>query len=225
MLTHLPWKVRLFGGSLKYTHVIWDFNGTVLDDVAVGIEAVNTLLARRAIPRIPSKERYRELFRFPVIEYYTDLGFDFEKESYDEVAVEWVNEYLARVPNAPIHVGVRQTIQRIAELGVPQILLSATQWDMLQGQLADLGLSHAFSAVYGLDTIHAGSKKRLAEQLRDEYPDGKFLFVGDTDHDYEVSKVADGDCLLFSGGHQSKRRLQTMGCPVIDDISDIVFYL
>ena len=63
----------------RYSHVAWDFNGTVLDDVSIGITAVNRLLERRSLRIIESEEAYRELFDFPVIDYYKRLGFDFEK--------------------------------------------------------------------------------------------------------------------------------------------------
>ena len=210
---------------MKYTHLIWDFNGTILDDVDIGIEAANVLLERRGLPLMNTREEYQRHFRFPIIEYYKDVGFDFEKESFDDVAVEWVTEYLARLPKATVHSGVRQTMERVKELGIPQILLSATKLEMLKKQVEDLGLSSQFSAIYGLDTIHATSKKALAEQLRAIYPEGKFLFLGDTDHDLEVAHAAGGDCVIFLGGHQSPEQLKTLGCVVIDKISDILLYL
>ena len=67
---------------MKYTHIVWDFNGTLLDDIMAGIDAVNDMLSRRGIATIQSVEDYRELFCFPIIEYYAKLGFDFEKEDY-----------------------------------------------------------------------------------------------------------------------------------------------
>lgn len=210
---------------MKHTHLIWDFNGTILDDVEIGIEAANVLLARRNLPLMGSREEYQRLFRFPIIEYYKDVGFDFEKESFDDVAVEWVTEYLARMPRATVYEGVRETMARVRELGIPQILLSATKLEMLKGQVESLGLSSQFSEIYGLDNIHATSKKALAEQLRAKYPDGKLLFVGDTDHDLEVANAAGADCIVFAGGHQSREHLEKLGCPVIERASDILLYL
>ncbi len=210
---------------MKYTHLVWDFNGTILDDIDVGIDAANVLLGKRGLPLITSKESYKKLFGFPIVEYYKVLGFDFEKENYDDVAVEWVKEYLARVPNAPMHKGAVETMVKVNELGIPQILLSATELNMLKGQVAHLGIADVFSEIYGLDNVRAGSKKMLAEQLREKYPNGRFLFLGDTDHDHQVAQAAGADCVLFAGGHQSKERLLTFGPPVIDSLSEIVSYL
>ena len=210
---------------MKYTHLIWDFNGTILDDVDIGIEAANVLLERRGLPLMNTREEYQRHFRFPIIEYYKDVGFDFEKESFDDVAVEWVTEYLARLPKAGVHVGVKETMAKVRALGIPQILLSATKLEMLKKQVEDLGLLAQFSEIYGLDNIHAVSKKALAEQLRATCPDGKFLFVGDTDHDLEVARAAAGDCVIFLGGHQSPEQLKKLGCVVIEKISDVLLYL
>ena len=73
--------------------VIWDFNGTLLDDVQAGIDSVNTLLVEREIPTVESVEKYREVFRFPIIDYYRALGFDFDAEPYEIIAHEWVENY------------------------------------------------------------------------------------------------------------------------------------
>lgn len=210
---------------MKHTHLIWDFNGTILDDVDIGIEAANVLLGRRNLPLMNTRAEYQKLFRFPIIEYYKDAGFDFEKESFDDVAVEWVTEYLERMPRATVFAGVRETMAEVRERGIPQILLSATKLEMLKGQVEQIGLANAFSEIYGLDHIHATSKKALAEQLRAKYPESSLLFVGDTDHDLEVAEAARADCVLFSGGHQSPEHLRTLGCPVIERISDLLLYL
>lgn len=58
-------------------HIIWDWNGTLLDDVGLSLEAINIVLARYNLPPL-RKERYLEIFTFPVIEYYRELGFNFE---------------------------------------------------------------------------------------------------------------------------------------------------
>lgn len=210
---------------MKYTHLIWDFNGTILDDVDIGIEAANVLLERRCLPLMETREEYQKHFRFPIIEYYKDVGFDFDKESFDDVAVEWVTEYLRCLPKADVYCGVRETMGRVAQMGISQILLSATKLEMLRKQVDDLGLSSCFAEIYGLDNIHATSKQALAESLRAKYPEGKFLFVGDTDHDFEVARAAGADCVLFSGGHQTLERLKMLGCPIIEKASDILLYL
>ena len=74
-------------------HVIWDFNGTLLDDLSCCLGALSTLLEERALPPITT-ERYREEFGFPVRDFYVGLGFDFEREDFDAVSRTFIARYL-----------------------------------------------------------------------------------------------------------------------------------
>ena len=166
-----------------YTHLIWDFNGTILDDVRLGIDCVNEMLAVRGLPVIPDEDAYREIFGFPIDDYYRRLGFDFEKEDYDTVlAPEWVAKYLAGEGNCTVMPGVSETIQAVKALGIPQVVLSASDVRQLTGQLERLGLLGEFEEVIGLDNIHARSKKAQALEWMAAHPDACPLLVGDTEY-------------------------------------------
>lgn len=206
---------------MKYTHVIWDFNGTILDDVSVGINSVNVLLAKRGLPTLKSVESYRSVFGFPIIKYYERIGFDFSKESYADVAVEWVDEYMSRVPCAPVNDGVVSLLQKIKESHVAQSLISATEINMLKKQLEMLGVSKFFDGVYGLDDIHAVNKTALACEWREQHLNERVVFIGDTDHDFETAQAIGADCLLFCGGHQGRTALEKLGCPVVESFFEL----
>lgn len=210
---------------MKYTHIIWDFNGTIFDDVDIGIESVNVLLAARHMPLIASREYYRSVHSFPVIDYYRKIGFDFSKESFDDIAVEWVNEYLSRVPRAGVNPEALEMLGHVRELGLKQILLSATELEMLKGQVADLGIAHYFDEICGMDNIYAHGKKSLAERWRREHPDAKALLIGDTDHDFEVACTMGADCILFAGGHQSGEQFASLDCAVVDSLLAVKSFL
>ena len=144
---------------MKYTDIIWDFNGTLLDDIRAGINAVNDMLSRRGLATIDSVERYRELFCFPIIEYYAKLGFDFEKEDYYTVlAPEWVALYLENYKRSTLNDGAEHTLQALAGLGYTQTLLSATEIEMLKGQLRDLGRQRALPKCGDLITSMRAAK-------------------------------------------------------------------
>ena len=209
-----------------HTHLIWDFNGTILQDVDLGIRCTNTMLAARNLAVIPTVEAYREVFGFPIDDYYRRMGFDFEKEDYDTVlAPEWVSLYLAGEPTCPMMDGAAEAIAAVKALGIPQILLSATEIDMLTGQLNRLDIFEEFAEVIGLDNIHARSKKAQAIAWKERHPDARPLFIGDTEHDAQVADAVGGDCVLFAGGHQSEARLMACGKPVIRRIEEIIAYL
>ena len=210
----------------KYTHVVWDFNGTVLNDVQLGIDCVNQMLEKRGLPIIPDENAYRHVFGFPIDQYYLRLGFDFEKEDYDTVlAPEWVALYLAGEAGCPVNDGVRETLIAIRDRGVSQIMLSASNLQQLEGQLSRLGLKDAFDEILGLDNIHARSKALLAIEWKTRHPDARPLFVGDTEHDADVAEAIGADCILYLGGHQPMEILESRKRPLIRTIPELLLYL
>ena len=209
-----------------YTHLVWDFNGTILDDIQLGIDCVNVMLKKRSLPTLDSVEAYRAIMRFPVIDYYKDLGFNMEEEDYYQIlAPEWVAMYLAGEPNCGMMDGVMEVLETAKAAGVKQMVISATKTDQLLSQLDRLGIRGYFDEILGLDNFYAASKTALAEAWRKEHPEAVVLSVGDTDHDGDLADVLDADCLLYTGGHQSKERLSTRGKTLIDHIGEIKEYL
>ena len=206
---------------MKYTHVIWDFNGTVLDDVEVGVKSVNTLLKRRNLPELTSVEHYRSVFGFPIIKYYERIGFDFSKESFSDVAREWVEEYMINVVNAKTADKAVEVIEALKNKGISQVLVSATEINMLNKQLDMLGISQMFDGVFGLDNIHAQNKISAAMEWRKRNSDAKALVIGDTDHDFETAAAIGADCVLCCVGHQPKSELLKLGVTVIDSLAEI----
>ena len=162
---------------MKYTHIIWDFNGTLFADVDAGIESVNTMLRERSLPEIGSVDAYREIFRFPVIDYYRDLGFDFDAEPFDVLAPIWIDLYNKNSADAPLQEGSIEALEAFREMGVSQLLLSATEINMLKGQLETLGITEYFDAIMGLDNIHAHSKKAIALDWMEKNPSARPLFI------------------------------------------------
>lgn len=212
------------GIALKYTDIIWDFNGTILDDVDIGVCSINVLLSARGLPTL-SPDRYREVSGFPIVDYYKRIGFDFSEEPYDKVALEWVEQYRSREKQAPLCAGALEMLAYMRQKGLRLTLLSATEIRMLNGQISDLGLASHFDEVWGMDNVYAHGKASIGRSWREKHPDARALLIGDTDHDYEVALAIGADCVLFSGGHQSVRRLSSLGVPVIGDLVELKDYL
>ena len=210
---------------MKYSHILWDFNGTVLDDVSTGIEAINTLLSRRKMKTLDTIEEYHANFGFPIIDYYKKLGFDFEREPYSQIAVEWVSEYNRLVPKARLCPGVLEANSAFRAAGVKQIILSATEKGMLEGQLCDLGIIGLFDEVLGCDNIEAHGKTHIGlEWLKRSRPE-RAVMIGDTEHDAEVARAMGIECLLVARGHQSKKVLLRLAVPVFDSLFEATEYI
>jgi phosphoglycolate phosphatase len=66
----------------RIRNIIWDWNGTLLNDMVICIECMNTMLNKRSLPQL-SSDHYREVFTFPVREYFLQIGFDFSTEDFE----------------------------------------------------------------------------------------------------------------------------------------------
>ncbi len=201
----------------KYTHVIWDFNGTILDDVDACIQSANTLLAAHGLPLITSKESYREVFGFPIIDYYRRLGFDFDKLPYSELAVEWVAYYLENSKRSTVYNGLIEVFEAVKSQGLSQWILSATELGMLTKQIEGLGIRSYFDGILGLENIQAYSKQEVGVRWRLQNPDARILMIGDTDHDAGVAAAMGADCVLLTTGHQNRATLEQHPCLFVAD--------
>ena len=206
----------------KYTHLIWDFNGTLLDDTLSDFHAANRLLANHGLPLLKDVDAYRDLFGFPVIDYYRRLGFDFSEVSFERLADEWWEDYRSRAEKTKLYPEIPRILREIKRAGVPQIVLSATERGMLEKQLRGLGIAEMFVEIIGADNAHAHGKTALAKLWRKRNPDAVPLMIGDTDHDAETARAMGADIVLVACGHQSRKKIERanplMICGKPDDI-------
>ena len=141
--------------------IIWDWNGTLLDDVGICIESINLLLQARGLPLL-EKKRYLEIFTFPVKEYYQKAGFDFTVEPFETPAAEFMSLYYNLLPEARLFPCAGEVLQQLKDAGYRQIIVSAMEHDSLEQSLKDKGIYHYFYGVYGINDIYAHSKADVA---------------------------------------------------------------
>lgn len=210
---------------MKYKNIIWDWNGTLLDDVRVSVATINEMLTRRQLPPI-SVERYRELFGFPVRDYYENIGFDFEQDDWDEVSRNFASTYNSLAGTAVLTENIRAILTEIQHTGVRQYILSALEEKALNEMLLRFGIREYFDGVCGSDNIYAEGKiVRGREMLRDySIIPVETLMVGDTLHDAEVARALGFDVRLFAKGHNCERRLRE-NAPVITRMEEILHEL
>ena len=194
---------------MKPSLVLWDWNGTLLDDVALCVDALNRLLRIYHYPQQYSLVQYREIFGFPIEDYYIRAGFDFSKNSYKELADDYMQDYLARAGACPL-----------AESAVPALSL-------LKGagvqQVTERGVRPYFDRLLGLDNIYARSKVEvglayLTELKQRGAVPAQAIMIGDSVHDFEVAQALGVRCVLQTAGHQSAQQLRATGAPVVPDV-------
>ncbi len=206
----------------NYKHIIWDWNGTLFNDVELCVNIMNGLLRKRNINQLTIDD-YKNIFTFPVSDYYAKVGFDFSVESFEKVGKEWMDEYEARKSESTLHPGARDILEKISKLGKGQSILSAYSQHTLVEIVEHYNLTPYFSHLVGLDHIYATSKVELGLNLirRLELKEEEAVLIGDTVHDYDVAKEIGADCILIANGHQCRNTLLKCGTKVLNDINEI----
>lgn len=207
---------------MKYEHVIWDWNGTLLDDADLSIDVFN-LMARTYGLREIDRDYYRGNFRFPVADFYKDVGFDFDKHDFRAVGEFFINSYNSRRRECSIFPGARELMRALKEAGVSQSVLSAYRRDFLADALEKFGIAEFLDSASGLDNIFAASKEELGRRhiASLKIPPDRVLMVGDTEHDFRVAKAMGVDCALMECGHNAAFRLKKLGAPTFPSFAEL----
>jgi phosphoglycolate phosphatase len=207
----------------KYTHVLWDWNGTLLDDAEWSLAVVNTLLSKRNIEPVKNINAYRDIFGFPVIDYYRRAGFDLDNEPFEIPAKEFIDLYYGGSERCRLFDGAEDTLAAVKKTGLKQVILSASESNNLRSQTGLFDIERYFDDILGISDIYAGSKVNIALSYMSEnnINAGAAVLIGDTTHDFEVAQSLGIDCILIPNGHQHRRTLLKCGVPVVGDIRDI----
>ena len=203
----------------KYKHVIWDWNGTLLNDVDFCRKIINRILVENDLPEL-SLKKYREIFTFPVQNYYEAAGLDFSKTSFEVLGKDFIDEYESKKLTCSLHDNAVEALSAIHKAGIGQSVLSAYLHDKLVNILDHYDLRKYFDNIIGLDNIYAGSKTHLGLMLIEQLnlPGNEVLFMGDTLHDAEVAKAMGVDCVLIANGHQVKETLMVNSNLVLENM-------
>jgi phosphoglycolate phosphatase len=206
----------------QYKYIIWDWNGTLLDDAWLCVDVMNGMLRERDLPT-RTIDQYREIFDFPVMNYYLTLGFDFEREPFNEVGYEFIVRYNKRQKETSLHPEAKPVLDHFQKAGYRQFILSAREQNELMQEIADLGVDHYFEMVCGLDDHYAHGKTDVGRRLlKDSQIDPKSaVFIGDTRHDAEVAEEIGLDCILIPNGHHTEERLRKCNGFVIRSLEEL----
>ena len=204
-----------------HRYLIWDWNGTLLDDVSAAVGALNRMLAIRGARPI-TVEHYRRRFGFPVRPFYAELGVDLDKWDWDDICEDF-HRFVLEEPQS-VRPDARSALKLASGLGFRQCLLSALRQDKLNEAVSANGLDAFFDRVYGVDNLDGASKLQRGHELMETLGGDveSAVFIGDTLHDAEVARELGGRCVLVACGHQVRERLMAARCPVADSLTEAV---
>ncbi len=191
---------------MKSKLIIWDWNGTLLNDVEACVNSVNTMLEVRQM-KLLNAISYKNVFTFPVQDYYKTIGFDFKEESFEKLAVEYIDLYKRNSLDSPLQEGAKEALEFFKSENYKQIIVSASEQLSLENQVEQRQISRYFDSIIGLNNIHAKSKTDNAiNYIKASEQFDRITLIGDTYHDYEVANKIGCNCILVNNGHQNLDR-------------------
>jgi phosphoglycolate phosphatase len=201
--------------------VVFDWNGTLLDDVALAVRAVNHVLCKHSKRGI-ELEYYRQQFGFPIRDFYRRLGFDLRAVAFEDLMADYLSIFDPGVFQCSLHVGVEQLLARLELEGIRASILSATQCSTLEKSLEHFGLAKRFVHCIGLADSRADGKIELARDMQRtlDVPPESVVYVGDTTHDIEVAAAVGWGCVIVPNGHQLRQSFASQCVSLADDLGD-----
>lgn len=204
------------------SHLVWDWNGTLLDDLPVVIEAVNRCIGVFGFNAITA-DIYRDHYRRPVRHFYDSLfGRTVSDEEWLRLNTAFHETYFELAATVDLAPGARAAIEGLREAGWTQSLLSMSPQDWLDSIVDRLGLTELFEIVDGLSGPTGGLKAaHLEEHLRCLGLDGsEVVVVGDTPDDVAAARHVGASPILFHGGSHHMDVLEAEGVPIAESIPD-----
>ncbi len=210
---------------MKYKNILWDWNGTILNDTPVAFEATNILLQRYSYPTI-TLDYYRDNVDTPIVNFYSKI-FDLTKENIDALDNEWCVLYNELSHKINLQDGVELMLKTFSEQNCHQAVLSAFRTAEIVKFADKFSVRHYFKAILGTQNIAMESKTMRGKKYMQEkhLKPEQTLYIGDTAHDCETAKGLGINCVLLSCGQQSEKVLQGCGVPVFDSYEKLAEYL
>ena len=204
--------------------IIWDWNGTLIDDVGISLECINFLLKKNQLATI-TRKYYQEVFTFPVKDYYQKLGFDFDQTPFTKLADQFIHEYKKRMFDTKLYPNVKDVLEYLQQNGAKQFVISAMEVGKLKEAIENKGISHYFEEILGLNNNFASGKMDLviefAKNRKEMLNSFKVWMIGDTEHDFYITAQLKWNSILVSQGHHSFSRLNAISDNVVRNLDGV----
>ena len=210
-----------FSERTRYKHIIWDWNGTLINDVDVCVSSMNFILDKYDKPLI-DRDIYRDIFDFPVKKYYEKAGFNFNEYDFSVVGMEFIDKYNEKIQSQKLHENVISLLKFFDSKGIKQSILSAREQAQLENEIKHFKLEQYILKIIGLNNNFAHGKIENGINYLKELDCQKheIVLVGDTIHDADVAKAMGIDCILISHGHQNTRKLKETNLKIVSNFKE-----
>jgi phosphoglycolate phosphatase len=206
----------------NFKNIIWDFNGTIIDDAQLCCDAYNHVFSLHSKPEI-SLTRLSEIWCLPVKKFFSNFGFEQLDRDINLLCEQFHDYYGSRWSQCALQPGVLDLIAEAREQQLGQAVLSGHPQDYLLEMLEYFNLSIEFEVIRGVDTIVAVDKIEVGRELMRQmaWIPNETVLIGDSNFDVETAEALGISCLLVARGIQSRSRLEACGVPVFDSLDQL----
>lgn len=208
-------------------HVIWDWNGTLLDDADITIQASIGWLEKMGVGGVTKAQ-----IRHHCVRNFTDFYEPLLGRRPDDAEIQDARDfywslYEPAKRNLPLAGDARQALGNVIANGQSQSVLSMAPHGELVELVDQHGLSDHFLRVDGDKEASAHSK---LENLRQHLGDlginpAQVAMIGDALDDYRVSTALGVRPVLVETGMYSRYRLEKTGAPVAKNLIEALQHL
>jgi len=201
---------------------VWDWNGTLLDDLSLVVTATNASLAISGGPAVTADEHRRD-FRRPIVDYYAFvLGRPVTSEEFERLDIAFHNAYRGGFEGCELAI---DALDAMAAWDGTQSLLSMFFHDELVPMVERLGLNGRLARVDGLRATLGGGPKAPhleAHLAAISVAGADCVLIGDSVDDAEAAQAVGARAVLYDGGFTDRARLLATGVPVASSLVEAV---
>ncbi|MFE2556800.1 HAD family hydrolase [Streptomyces sp. NPDC059352] len=211
--------------GLRGKHLVWDWNGTLLDDTSAVIGATNAAFAEIGLEPI-TLERYRELYTVPVPKFYERLMGRLPTDA------EWIvmdgafhRHYRPRAEGCGLTLGAAELLAARQDSGFTQSLLSLAPHAELIPLVRRHGIAERFVRMDGrVGDSTDGKSGHMVRHLAalSDVPADRVVVIGDAADDAVAAAHVGAKAVLYTGGSHSRASLERVGVPVVDSLTEAV---
>lgn len=212
----------------KIKLVVFDWNGTILDDAEAGAYGLELVLRELGDNRENVLQLQKDHHQIPVSEMYASLGYeDIKTEDHQKLSVAWQKGYEAKYSTISLMPGISETLQYLETKNIETAILSNHFVDNIKhvGEKVGVKFDTILANSNHVDAHTKGKLHRIEKYLEDNKLDpGEVLIIGDSEEEYVISKVLETKCILFENGWVSSKRFRHAECKIINskDLPEVI---
>ena len=202
---------------MKIKHIIWDWNGTLFNDLDLSYILTHRIVAEYGGPSFTKKD-LRKACDHPAINIYKTLHPDFNEADFPKLAKDWYEDYQAKSLEYQLFSDSISALEKISDSNISQSIVSALNGVHLVNIVERFELMNYFTHVDGLRDLTGHSKVELAltQFAKLHIEANEAVVIGDTLHDLEVAEEIGAHCILIRGGYDCGDKLEKSSAPVVN---------